>query len=1426
MASGQKMTKRKSEFLIILFIFALSFLLFWPTTFGGKTLLPVDNLFAFEPWRSFAEGLGVSVPHNELLSDLILENYVWKRFIVESIRARDIPLWNPYLFAGLPFLAAGQHSALYPLSIFFYILTIPKAYGYFTVLQLFLAGLFTYIYARTIGLNRLGSLVAGIAYMLSAFMIVSVVFTMIIAAAAWLPLLLAIVERIIQREEELRRDITHPPRQGPFRASPTLYVALGAIVLGVHFLAGHIEISGYVLLVTAFYAVCRLGGLWWRERARGSKTGRRIGRLAFWLAVMVVLGLGLGAVQFIPLYEVLGLNFRQGSADYQRVIGWAFPPRRIIAFLVPNFFGNPAHHSYLDLFTGQTVPITVNAYGGPNPNGPGCSDWGIKNYVEGGSYMGLLPLLLAVVAILGQLHRSSLFHRYVWPFTILALLSLSFIFGTPLYTLLYYGLPGWSQLHTPFRWIFPYTLSLAVLAGIGADHLTRTRIPDLGAEAYPQLSWPLRWFVLKARPSVITIVAGLAFWGGVAAVVGLILSRAFYAHIAPWVERAFWSLAKAPEAFPDARAFYSYEFRQLLLFGLLLAASGIVLRISRCPICLPHPLGRRPIWEMLALIVLVLDLFAFGYGFNPAADPKLLDFKPPVVDFLQGDTELYRLTSFVAPGEKTFLANVGMFYKLSDIRGYDSIFPKQYADYMGLIEEQDELLFNRIAPLSEYDSLDSRLLDLLNVKYVLTTRHIPNPGYELVYDGEIRVYRNEDYLPRVFIVPRAVVVSQDQLAEELKSFDPREYVVLEEQQVASGEQQTASDRYPVSRIQPQATVTDYTINEVTISVTLPYTGWLVLADSYFPDWKAYDRSSGFKSETLNLEPETLSLGPETELKIYRANGNFRAVQLGPGEHGVRFKYTPMSFKLGLYTSFMAGVVTLLLSAYWLWRRYYRESEEDSTVKRVAKNSLTPMVLSLLNKLIDMAFAMLMLRILTPEGAGRYQFAVTFVTFFEILTRFGLGTLLTREVAKDRPQANRYLSNVCILRLFLWFLSLPLMALLLLPYVRFGKVTSDTMTAIGLFAVGLLFSLVADALSSLFYAFEKMEYPAILSTATTIVKVSLGAMVLLPPLSWGFVGLAAVSILSNIFTAAVLLYLMVRHFFRLHLKFEPAFEREMLAISLPLMINHLLQTIFFRIDIWILQPMQGNAAVGLYGAALKYIDGLNIIPSLFTIAIFPLMSRYAHSARESLIRAYILSLRLLLIVALPVAVGTPFIARELILILGGGDYLPDSMIALQLLIGFFPFSCINQVTQYVLIAIDQQRFLTKAFVIGVAFNVVTNLLFIPVYSYKAAAVITIFSEVVLLIPFYYCVRKNLTVIPWLSIFWQPALSSAVMGAFMWLMRDVYFILIIPLAALVYFVALVLLGTFQDEDMKLVMRLIPLGSLKTKIAIWPIADSKRS
>ncbi|HXW00200.1 MAG TPA: flippase, partial [Anaerolineae bacterium] len=856
-------------------------------------------------------------------------------------------------------------------------------------------------------------------------------------------------------------------------------------------------------------------------------------------------------------------------------------------------------------------------------------------------------------------------------------------------------------------------------------------------------------------------------------------------------------------------------------------------------------------WKPLAVLIVAIDLLLASAGFNPSVNPVLLDFKPDVVKWLearQAEDPLFRLNSFDTPegrGNKVFLANASMFYNLFDVRGYDSIIPAQYGRFMHLIQENGDLFFNRIGPLYHdgYAALDSALLDLLGVRYILTMVDIPNPNYELVYDDEIRVYENTDALPRAFVVYEEMPAGAD-LNLALRSLNPRQQLILDGENNGLGRDLRAEDissdsgveadaqspleltddslERPAKASTPNGTsveITVYTPNEVRLTAHLDQPGWLVLADAYFPGWRAYASAgpptADRRPPTVNQpsNPPALQLSnSEIELTIHRANGAFRAVYLQPGQWEVRFRYSPRSFQLGLYGSFLALVTLIFLSGYWAWGKLYRESETDSHIKRVAKNSLMPMIMALSNRLIEFAFALLMLRILQPEGAGRYAFAVAFIGLAEIVTRYGLGTLVTREVAANRAQSNRYLSNVSILRLYLWLLAIPIMAAILGLYVVFGGLTYDVVITVALLAVGTLFSNLSDGLTAIFYAHEKAEYPAAIASVTTLTRVSLGALTLL--LGWGIIGLGAVSLVANLVTFLVLGYILLIKLFRPTPETDPTLQRSMIGESLPLMINHLLSTIFFRIDVFILSPTWGDAAVGFYNAAYKYVDGINIIPQYFTLALFPMMSRFAADSRDSLARAYILSLRLLLMLALPLAVGTPFVARELILFLAGERFLPDSMIVLQLLIWFLPFSFINQVTQYVLIAINQQRYLTRAFIIGVLFNLIANLIFIPLYGYRAAAIITVFSEWALLIPFYMLVRKNLCTVPWFDVVWRPTVAAGVMGAALWLVGEINFLATVAIAGVTYLTALVLVGGLAQPDMGVVWRAMPLGRLRKK------------
>ena len=273
-------------------------------------------------------------------------------------------------------------------------------------------------------------------------------------------------------------------------------------------------------------------------------------------------------------------------------------------------------------------------------------------------------------------------------------------------------------------------------------------------------------------------------------------------------------------------------------------------------------------------------------------------------------------------------------------------------------------------------------------------------------------------------------------------------------------------------------------------------------------------------------------------------------------------------------------------------------------------------------------------------------------------------------------------------------------------------------------------------------------------------------------------------------------------------------RGMIGQSWPLMINHFLATILFQIDVVIIEFLRGARMVGLYSVAYKWVAAINVIPAFFTMALLPVMSRQAHEDRDALKRTYVLAIKLLTTVALPTAVLFTFLAEDLTWLLGGAEFLPDSAIATQLMIWSIPFGWINSLTQYVLIALDLQRRITGAFLLAVTFNIVTNLLLIPQYGYQAAALTTIASEAILLVPFGLLLTGAVGRLNWLEMVWRQVAAAGVMLAVMALLWAVSAVLAVVLGAALYPVILLLLRPFNGEEMERLLPLVP-GGLRPAI-----------
>lgn len=1372
--------------------FAAAF--FSPSLLTDRVLLPTDNLVGYSPWREHAAELGLTRPNNSLSSDAVLQNISWRRFVHASWARGDPPLWNPSILGGQPFLATGQNQPLYPLAAMLMFLPATQWYEWFLAVHLLLGMLFTHLFLRELTATRAGSILGATAFGLCGFLAVSTMWPQMISTAIWLPLLFWGVERTIRVGQGPGAEVAgspefpaaaprpfgepHPAGTGPARLRPLLPPLLTlAAAVALQFLAGHPEINFYNLAGLGLYAFLRLLQV-------GRRSGRPLGSIGLGsaLGACVLIGVVTAGAQLIPFVEVSANNFRTGQTTYDDVRGYALPAESLLAFLAPNVFGNPTHHQIFDLTrlewrpAGRLDGLTGNlpdpqagtalgdggeVPGAPSAAGPARStEWGKKNFVESTVYIGVAPLLLGALGV----WLSRIPQR--WPLAILAAVSLLLAFGTPLLAPLFFLVPGYGQLHTPFRWVFPFGFAVAVLAGLG--------LSALQGAAQPAASRVGRITLLSSGVLALALVTAL-------------LARDTVVEFAADLLRS----GRLAAAFPDAATLFSYQWANAALFVTLLGVAGLgILLIRSTSSALTSTLSRRERWLAVGPFILIavtaIDLTLFGAGYSTAGDAAVLDYVPPEIRAIQQDaardpsTSPFRVMAF---GSDVLPANTAALFGLEDIRGYDSMIKREYVEYLSALEPDNVramLLFSKIEALNNPRSLTSPLLDALGVRYVLTREPLPEPGLILLHDGSTRVYRRESALPRVMVLSHALDADSAQDAIRLLAsgrIDPRTSVAVEGPSRNGLPTGMTGSRAPLGK----AAVAHYGPNEVRVRVE-GGGGFLVLFDAYAPGWTAFVDGQ--------------------QQPVRRANGVFREVSVSPGAREVVFAYQPTSWRIGLLLS-AAGLLTLLgLAAIWAWQGLLVRTAQRSTLVRVLKNAFVPIVAGSLNKVMDLGLAIVMLRILGPTEVGRYTWAVLVVGYFDILVNFGLGVLLTRDLARDPASVNRYLGTAVAARIGLSVIALVAAALIAGPLAGPLALTPAMSVALVLLTTGIAISNVSGLATAVFNAREQMEYPAYIGTLTTILKVVAGVAVL--TLGYGIVGLAAVSIAVNLLTGLAMVLLLVTVLGRPSPSFDPSLAGGLFGASYPLMLNNLLATLFFRIDGLILRSMWGDTVLGWYGAAYKFIDGLNVIPSQFTLALFPVFSRASSAGTANLTAGVELALKALLAIAMPLAVGTSLLAEPLVRLIAGDEYVPHSVVALQVLIWFLPFSFINGLLQYVLIAADQQRFITKSFVLAAGFNLGANLLLIPHWSYVGAAAITIASELVLLGPFWYAVQRHVGPVRLLAIAWRPALAAVAMGVVARAVEDWPLATLILLSSLVYGSALLVLGAVGHEEREMLRR----------------------
>ncbi|MGH2368154.1 MAG: hypothetical protein ACRDI2_08140, partial [Chloroflexota bacterium] len=619
--------------------------------------------------------------------DYWLQEYIHLAFLHRWLRAGELPLWNGQLVAGTPHLADPQAAVLYPLTTLPLLVLPPEVVARLSIpLHFFLAGAFTYGYARRLDQSRPAALAAGLAYALAPHFAPLEVATYLQQSAAWTPAILW----ALQAGFETR----HPSR-----------FAIAGLLWALQLLRGYPQTWYITGLFAAAYSLFHLGTALLRQPGqllaavvapifqirhdvgqRSPSPCRRGGwevRSIIAGPLLFVVGLAAGAAQLLPSLELLANSQRSGGFSLAEASG----PGRI---------------------------TLANQLGVAGP------DAEVSGAFPGGVALGL--------ALAATLYARG---PHVWFYLGAAAVSLALCLGdrTPLWALAYRAIPGFATLHMPHRTLFLWSLSLATLAGFGLDTLRRRpplRPLIVAAGAIAGLTW-------LAAATVPGVPAG-ASRGALQLTLGLAV---LVIAVAP-VRRAPSPHPPSPSTLVGEGEGEHYRGRVSFPSPQALArAEGLGVRASR-----PTPLVGEGLGVRFALIAALVgvDLLVFSvprlYGrFYP---PGPVYVPPPAAQWLQDRMAAHRE---VGEGQYRFASAVyrardtGEGSKLQDNRRLAYLPPNIPTIYAGLAAAQGYLairltetgaLFNAINDLgrnarvlSIYDPR-SRLLDLLGVRYFVT----------------------------------------------------------------------------------------------------------------------------------------------------------------------------------------------------------------------------------------------------------------------------------------------------------------------------------------------------------------------------------------------------------------------------------------------------------------------------------------------------------------------------------------------------------------------------------------------------------------------------------------------------------------------------------------------------------------------------------
>lgn len=464
----------------------------------------------------------------------------------------------------------------------------------------------------------------------------------------------------------------------------------------------------------------------------------------------------------------------------------------------------------------------------------------------------------------------------------------------------------------------------------------------------------------------------------------------------------------------------------------------------------------------------------------------------------------------------------------------------------------------------------------------------------------------------------------------------------------------------------------------------------------------------------------------------------------------------------------------------------------SKIQTIFKNMGWLLISQIIASIFGFVWTILLARYLGVENYGILGFAVSITGILGVIDDLGISSLIVRNISTDYESAPKQLGNAIPLKVIFSGINLIITFIILILL----NVNEYTIFITLLFAIEMIFISYVGTLYGTIQAFEKGKYQGmgiLLMNTTTLICILISIYADL-----GLEGVTFAYILANLVNFIYAYYVLNKHIVKPKYEFDWEFCKKLTLLSLPFAVTGILYTIYYSIDIIMLTNMVGDYATGIYNATYKLISVLTLFYSVYTTVIFPVMSKLFKNDKKLLIISYEKSVKYLMFIIIPIAIGTMLYSSDIIQLIYGHEYNQAASV-LSILIWTVCLLFISGASNTLLNASHKEVTVTKIYAIAAVFNVVLNFFMIPHFSYNGAAVTTVLSDVLIVGLQAYVIYK-LGHRPNKKLYYDVIKiisGSAVLGIALYFLNLNMWVAL-PVGIIIYFAVITLLKFFDDDD----------------------------